>query len=33
MARDIPCNDHFGVKKDDIGPENPYFGDVNYNIQ
>jgi hypothetical protein len=28
MARDIPYNDHFGVKKDDIGPENPYLGDV-----
>jgi len=28
MARDIPYNDHFGGKKEDIGPKNTYFWDV-----
>lgn len=25
----VPYGDHFGVKKDDIGPENSFFWDVN----
>ena len=29
MVRDIPYNDHFGVKKGNIGPENTYFWGVN----
>ena len=29
MTRDIPYNEHFGDKKEDIGPKNTYFLDVN----
>jgi hypothetical protein len=29
MARDIPYNDHFGGKKEDIGPANTCFWNVN----
>jgi hypothetical protein len=28
MLRDTPYNAHFRVKKDDIGPENNYSGNV-----
>ena len=29
----IPYGDYFGAKKDDIGPENTYFGMLSYNFQ
>ena len=29
MERDIPYNDHFGVKKGNIGFKNTYFWGVN----
>ena len=29
MTRDIPYNEHFGDKKEDIGPKNTHFLDVN----